>query len=145
MRGPGIRASLRAPLLTCLVAAVALIAVGIAQAAAHNGISVRGPRHNPYHAYFNERVSGYAAGPANYVISGEQLRPAGGCAGTYTIEASRSDWYQWPTGTGPVHGAFHLVAQFYSQNHGKHGICSYLINRTTRATYAHASRFWTNA
>jgi hypothetical protein len=50
-----------------------------------------------------------------------------------------------PTGTGAVHGHFRLVARFYSQNHLRHAVCSYLINRATRRTYAHGARYWSNA
>jgi hypothetical protein len=110
-----------------------------------NKIKVTGPTSNVYHHDFNETVSGNATGKANYVISGEQLYPSGGCSSTYTAERVKSDWYQWPTGTGAVHGKFSLVAQFYARNHKKHGICSYLINSGTDQTFAHASRFWNNS
>jgi hypothetical protein len=110
-----------------------------------NKISIQGPTANVFHTYFNESVSGFATGSANYVISGEQLNPGGGCATTFTAERTRSDWYQWPTGTGAVHGNFSLVAKFWARNHSEHGICSYLVNRTTRHTYAHSSRWWNNS
>lgn len=108
-------------------------------------IHVHGPTKNLYHTYFNETVLGFAAGGANFVISGEQLYPSGGCAAAYAIEKARSDWYRWPTGTGPVHGRFSLVARFWARNHNEHGICTYLINRTTNHTYAHAGLFWNNS
>ncbi len=107
-------------------------------------IHVKGPTRNAFHTRFKEAVSGSAHGAANYVISGEQLNPAGGCASTYTAESAKADWMRWPTGTGNVHGGFSLVARFYAKNHGKHGICSYLINRATNQTYAHAGLFWRN-
>jgi hypothetical protein len=111
----------------------------------HGTIHISGPTHNAFHTYFKETVSGSALGGANYVISGEQLSQAGGCASTYSVEAAKSDWHQWPTGTGHVRGSFSLVAKFYAQNHGSHAICSYLINRATNHTYAHAGHFWSNA
>jgi hypothetical protein len=82
---------------------------------------------------------------ANYVISGEQRTRSGGCAHTYSAEAARSSFYQWPTGTGRVHARFSLVAKFYSHVPATHGICSYLVDRRTRQTYARAERFWTNS
>lgn len=110
-----------------------------------NTIAVHGPTKNLYHTYFNETVSGFAAGSANYVISGEQLYPNGGCASVYSTESKRSDWYQWPTGTGAVHGTFSLVARFWARNHNVHGICTYLVNSTTKHTFAHAGLFWNNS
>jgi hypothetical protein len=110
-----------------------------------NTIKVSGPTANVFHHYFNETVSGNATGNANFVISGEQLNPAGGCSSTYTAERAKSDWYQWPTGTGAVHGKFSMMAKFYARNHKKHGICSYLLNSGTDQTFAHASRFWNNS
>jgi hypothetical protein len=128
-------------------ALVALVgsSIGALASASANAIAVHGPTKNLYHTYFNETVSGFAAGGANYVISGEQLYPNGGCAPTYLTESHRSDWYQWPTGTGPVHGSFSLVARFWARNHNEHGICSYLINSSSKHTFARAARFWNNS
>jgi hypothetical protein len=78
------------------------------------------------------------------VISGEQRTRSRGCARTYSAEAARKSFYRWPTGTGRVHATFSLVAKFYSHVPGTHGICSYLVNRRTKHTYAWAGRFWTN-
>ena len=108
-------------------------------------ISIHGPTHNAFHVTFNEVVTGTASGAANYVQSGEQLGWTPKCASTLTAEESRSTWTAWPTGTGSVSGHVSLVASFYSRNHLKHGICSYLINSTTKHTYAHASRYWWNS
>jgi hypothetical protein len=125
---------------------VAVTAGSISSAGAGRcAIKIGGPTRNVYHTYFNETVMGSACASANYVISGEQLNPAGGCASTYLAESHRSDWYRWPTGTGAVHGGFTLVAHFYARNHQKHGICSYLIRKATRKTYAHAARWWNNS
>jgi hypothetical protein len=131
---------------------VLLLVVGVAAASAHrtagcggDRIGVRGPTANVSDVFFNATVFGCAMGRANYLISGEQRVRAGGCASTYRTEVRRSDFYQWPTGTGRVRGRFSLVAKFYSHNPGTHGICSYLVNRTTKQTYAHAGRFWTNS
>ena len=133
-------------LLVVLFALVGSSLASVASASANaNTITVHGPTKNLYHTYFNETVSGIAAGSANYVISGEQLYKNGGCAALYLTESKRSDWYQWPTGTGPVHGPFSLVARFWARNHNEHGICTYLINRTTKQTFARAGLFWNNS
>jgi hypothetical protein len=131
---------------------VLLPAVAGVSASAHrtagcggNRIGVRGPTANASDVFFNETVFGCATGKANYVISGEQRTRSGGCAHTYSAEAARSSFYEWPTGTGRVHATFSLVAKFYSHVSGTHGICSYLVNRATKQTYARAGRFWTNS
>ena len=130
------------------------LAVSLASAAASkrkNSIRITGPTSNLFHTYFNETVSGYATGPANYVVSGEQLNPPGGCATTFVAESRKSDFGLWgrtrsrPGGTRPVRGSFSTVARFWARNHSEHGICSYLINLKTRKTYAHASRWWNNS
>lgn len=128
------------------------VAVSLASAAtAKNTVGITGPTKNLFHTYFNETVSGYATGSANFVISGEQLYPAGGCASTYRLESHKGDWGLWgtrpsrPGGTGFVHGHFTTVARFWARNHNEHGICSYLVNRGTLKTYAHASRWWNNS
>src|SRR5579884_118128 len=110
-------------------------------------LSIHGPTKNRYHTNFVETVTGTASGGANYVISSEQLDPAGGCASTYTVESAKSptNWMKWPTGNGNVKGHFSLVAKFYAANLGTHGICSYLINKATNQTYAHAGLWWTNS
>jgi hypothetical protein len=129
-----------------------LAVVAVASAGAHraagcggNRIGVRGPTAHASDVFFNERVFGCATGKANDVISGEQRTRSGGCAHTYSAEAARSSFYRWPTGTGRVYAAFSLVAKFYSHVSGTHGICSYLVNRTTKQTYARAGRFWTHS
>jgi hypothetical protein len=108
-------------------------------------MSIHGPTHNLYHVSFNQVITGTASAKANYVQSGEQLGWTPRCASTLTAEEQRSGWTPWPTGTGPVHGHFRLVAAFYSHNHLKHGICAYLINSSTKHTYAHAARYWSNS
>jgi hypothetical protein len=107
-------------------------------------LSIQGPTRNAYHVLFNEVISGTAGGAANYVLSGEQLGWTP-CASTLLAEQRRSGWTAWPTGTGSVRGSFRLVARFYSRNRLKHAICSYLVNRATKHTYAHAARYWSNA
>jgi hypothetical protein len=131
---------------------VLLLVAGVAAASAHrtascrtNRLGVRGPTANASDVFFSETVFGCATGRANYVISGDQHSRAGGCASTYRAEMTRGEFARWPTGTGRVRDSFSLVAKFYSQNPGTHGICSYLVNRTTKQTYAHAGRFWTNS
>ena len=136
-------------------AALALaLAISISSATAATGkntLKITGPTANVYHTYFNETVSGNAISPANYVVSGEQLNPAGGCASTFVKERQKGGFGLWgtvrnrPGGTGPVHGHFTTVARFWARNHMEHGICSYLINRGTLKTYAHASRWWNNS
>jgi hypothetical protein len=131
---------------------ILLVVVGLANASARqrtgcgsNQIGVHGPTSNKFNTFFNETVFGCASGKANDVISGEQRLPTSGCASTYQAENKSGNFYQWPTGTGQVHGRFSLTAKFYAHNPGTHGICSYLVNRTTKQTYAHAGRFWTNS
>jgi hypothetical protein len=131
---------------------ILLVLVGLAGASAKptagcasNRIGVRGPTANRSNTFFSETLFGCASGQANEVISGEQRLPAGGCASTYRAEAKSGNFSQWPTGTGRVHGRFSLTARFYAHNAGTHGICSYLVNRTTKQSYAHAGRFWTNS
>jgi hypothetical protein len=141
----------KVPRLGALVVAL-LSVVAVTGAGAHratgcggNRIGVRGPTANASDVFFNETVFGCATGNANYVFSGEQHTRSGGCAHTYSAEAARSSFYEWPTGTGRVHATFSLVAKFYSHVSGTHGICSYLVNRATKQTYARAGRFWTNS
>jgi hypothetical protein len=74
-------------------------------------LSVRGPTHNAFHVLFNQVVTGSASGAANYVVSGEQLGWTPRCASTLASEESRPSWQRWPTGTGPVHAHFRLVAR----------------------------------
>jgi hypothetical protein len=131
---------------------ILLVVVGLANASARqntgcasNQIGVRGPTANKFNTFFSETVFGCASREANDVISGEQRLPNGGCASTYQAEEKSGNFYQWPTGTGQVHGSFSLMAKFYAHNPGTHGICSYLVNRSTKQTYAHAERFWTNS
>ena len=151
MNGSTWRHLWKVPRLAAVVVGL-LAVVGVAGAGAHratgcggNRIGVRGPTANASDVFFNETVFGCATGKANYVISGEQRARSGGCAHTYSAEAARRSFDQWPTGTGRVHATFSLVANFYSHVPGTHGICSYLVNRTTKRTYARAGRFWTNS
>jgi hypothetical protein len=134
-------------LVLALVPVVAVASAGAQRATGcgTNRIGVRGPTANASNVFFNETVFGCATGKANYVISGEQRTRSGGCAHTYSAEAARSSFSGWPTGTGRVHATFSLVAKFYSHLPGTHGICSYLVNRSTKHTYARAGRFWTNS
>jgi hypothetical protein len=127
------------------VVAVAGVDARRANGCSGNHIGVRGPTANARDVFFSETVFGCATGRANYVISGEQRTRSRGCARTYWAEAARKSFYQWPTGTGRVHATFSLVAKFYSHVPGTHGICSYLVNRTTKQTDARAGRFWTNS
>lgn len=107
-------------------------------------IHVQGPTHIVYHRSFVQTVSGTAAGAANYVQSGEQLGWAR-CATTLAAEQARPGFTLWPSGSGTVHGSFHLVARFYARNRLRHAICSYLINSSTKQTFAHAANYWSNA
>jgi hypothetical protein len=97
---------------------------------------------------FNEKVSGYAAAPANYVADVEQLNPGGGCASTYVAENAKgvgTNVFAFDSKAVTPNHSFSVTVHFYSANHGSHGMCSYLINKTTRTTYAHGSIFWSNA
>lgn len=117
---------------------------GSGGSAAAGRIRVAGPTHIAFHRSFVQTITGTSSALADYVVSGEQLGWAR-CASTLTAEQTRSGWTQWPTGTGAVHGSFRLVARFYARNRLRHAICSYLINSSTRHTYAHAANYWSNA
>jgi hypothetical protein len=144
----------RMTVYSLVVTVAAGLMVSVASAGApkrKNKLVITGPTANLFQTFFSETVSGYATGPANYVISGEQLNPAGGCASTFVAELHKPDFGLWgrsrnrPGGTRPVHGSFSTVARFWARNHSEHGICSYLINSKTRRTYAYASRWWNNS
>lgn len=143
---PSIAAALGARILLAAIVGGAIAASASGSAVRAGGtIRVNGPTHNLYHVSFQQVITGTAHGAANYVQSGEQLGSTPPCASTYAAERKRSTYTPWPTGTGSVHGQFHLVALFYSRNHLTHAICSYLINRSSRRTYAHAANYWSNA
>lgn len=108
-------------------------------------LKIKGPTRNAFGVRFNQVITGTASGAANEVISGEQLGWTPRCATTLAAEQSRATWKQWPTGTGPVHKKFRLVARFLARNHLKHAICSYLVNRVTKQTYAYAANYWSNS
>jgi len=55
----------------------------------------------------------------------------------FTLAGASRDWRPPPP--------FTLVARSVARNHAKHAICSYLINRATHATFAHAGLFWSNS
>jgi len=139
-----IAATASATLATAALSAAIVPAAAVAAAARRNRIGVHGPTTNTLGNNFSETVTGFAAGAANYVASGEQFNKGSGCAATYAAEKVRSDFTPWPSGSGSVHGSFSLVARFGAANAGTHGICSYLIKRSTGKTFAHASLFWKN-
>lgn len=81
-----------------VVTVAAGLAVSLASAAApksKNKLAITGPTAILFHRFFSETVSCYATGPANFVISGEQLNPVGGCASTFVAELRKPDFGLW--------------------------------------------------
>jgi hypothetical protein len=116
-----------------------------AKKAKKSTLKVTGPTSNTFNTSFKERVSGFAVSPANFLENLEQLNPGGGCASTYTAELGRSNVFAFPSGAVTPNHSYSMVVPFFARNHGRHGMCSYLINSTTRKTFAHGSIFWTNS
>lgn len=129
-------------------AALALALVPAIGLAASNSLHVSGPTSNTLGHNFNEQISGYAKGAANFVVAWEQYYPHSGCATTYAAESTRaffpSTWGLSLWIDQSVHGKYSLTARFGAANPGRHGLCAYLINVATGTTYAHGSIFWTN-
>jgi len=134
-----------------LAAAGAVIGLALVPAvgvAISNSLHVSGPKSNKIGQNFNEQISGYAKGGANFVVAWEQYYPRSGCAATYAAESTRA----FLPGTygltlwidQPVHGKYSITAHFGAANLGKHGLCAYLISLSSGSTYAHGSIFWTN-
>jgi hypothetical protein len=116
--------------------------------AVSNSLHVSGPTSNKLGAPFNEEISGYAKGAANFVAAWEHYYPHSGCAATYAAESTRAFL---PNTYGltlwvdqSVHGKYSITAQFGAANLGKHGMCAYLISLPSGNTYAHGGIFWTN-
>jgi hypothetical protein len=110
---------------------------------------VTGPISNLMNANFNEAISGVSSSPANYVVAWEQFYKRTGCATTFAQESTRaffsSTWGLTAWLAQPVRaGGYTAVARFGARNLGTHGMCAYLINLSTGATYAHSSIWWTN-
>ena len=134
-----------------LAAGAAVVAIALAPAialAASNSLKVTGPTSNTLGTNFNEQISGYAKGGANFVVAWEQYSPRSGCAATYAAESTRAffpgTWGLTVWTHQSVSGKYSITARFGAVNPGRHGLCAYLINVSTGATYAHASIFWTN-
>ncbi len=90
-------------------------------------------------------MSGYAAAPANRIVAGEQTSTAKTCAGKYTTEYPRNDYYPAFGDTVGKKKRFKgLTVAFSAQVPGKHALCAYVINSSTYKTYAHAEITWTN-
>lgn len=115
-----------------------------------NSLHISGPTSNQQGMNFNETISGVANSPANYVVAWEQFYKHAGCAATFAQESTRAffvnkygltTWLAKPVSPG---GNYTAVAHFGAQNLGVHGMCAYLINLSTGATYAHDGIWWTN-
>jgi hypothetical protein len=139
-----------------LAAALALtLAAGIAVVASHragaagNSVSLSGPASNVMGTNFNYTVSGTASGAANREVSFEQFNKAGGCSSSFAGESAReflaNSTYEitfWASAA--ARGSFSATDAFGAAHPGVHGVCAYLINASTGATYAHAQAWWTN-
>jgi hypothetical protein len=132
-----------------VVALAPVAAIGTASAAAGT-MHISGPTSNKLHQNFNETISGVASSSANYVVAWEQYYKHSGCATTFAAESTRAFfpgswgltvWLAKPVTPGK---SYSTVAKFGAQNLGVHGMCAYLINLSTGATYAHAGVWWTN-
>lgn len=136
--------------IAAVVTAVLVLSTGGASAAAGSTMRVKGPVSNKIGTVFTEKVSGRAAGAANFVVAWEQFYKEGGCARTYAAESTRT----FLPGTydltlqvdQPVsrHAAYSIGMSFGAAHAGVHGVCAYLINLSTGKTYAHAARWWKN-
>jgi hypothetical protein len=133
-----------------VVATVAALVFSAVTYAAANSLKLTGPHSNRLGTTFSYKITGYAAGAADFLVAWEQLNPHAGCASTYAAESARG-FLPTTYGTGletavPVkHGSrVSIVARFHAVNPGEHGLCAYLISLETGDTYAHASVWWTN-
>ena len=136
--------------IVLIVATAAALAFSAVTYAAANSLKLAGPHSNRLGTTFSYKISGYAAGAADFLVAWEQLNPRAGCASTYAAESARG-FLPATYGTGletavPVkHGSrVSTVARFNAVNPGEHGLCAYLISVETGDTYAHASAWWTN-
>jgi hypothetical protein len=118
--------------------------------AAGNSLHVAEPVSNVMGANFNETVSGSAASPADHLVAWEQFYKNAGCAATYADEKSRESatttyaltiWLDQAVTPGQSYSA---VAHFSAQRSGTHGLCAYLINKSTGTTYAYDGIWWDN-
>jgi len=137
---------------TAATIAVATVPAAISGSASASGstLHVSGATSNLMHTNFKETISGFAVSPANYVVAFEQFYKHSGCATTFAAESTRSffpriwgltNWLARPVSAGHHYS---VVAAFGAQNLGTHGMCAYLINLSTGATYAHGQIWWNN-
>ena len=134
----------------CVAAATSAPLATTSASATSSTMRVTGPTSNLMHQNFNETISGFAASPANYVVAWEQYYKRTGCAATFAQESTRSffpgtygltPWLAHPVSAG---SSYSVLARFGAVNLGTHGMCAYLINLSTGATYAHGAIWWTN-
>jgi hypothetical protein len=131
-----------------LFAALALIAASSSAAyAASNSLKLSGAAQNTLGQNFNWTIRGFAGEDANRVVAYEQFYKHSGCASTYLAERARQSKPSYAVTlwlNQAAHGHYSLVAEFGADHAGVHGICAYLINRSTGHTYAHAGGWWDN-
>lgn len=128
------------------------VSVVLASPASAGGYSMKvsGPPTNKMGTDFSYVISGTAGGPANHVVAWEQYTKGSGCAPTFAAESVRANFvpssvYGLTAWTNQsVSSSYSVTAAFGAAHLGVHGICAYLINYTTGATYAEAGAFWTN-
>ncbi len=118
--------------------------------AAGNSLHLSGPASNVMGQNFNYVIRGDATGPANHIVAWEQVNKLSGCATTYAAESTRAilqpaslyGVYLWNNQS--VAGSYSVTAHFGAAHLGVHGICAYLIDLSTGATYAYGGAFWNN-
>jgi hypothetical protein len=136
----------------CVLIAVALTALAWSAAAgatAAASLTLAGPTHNALNAPFRYTISGFAAAPADRVVAWEQYNKLGGCAATYAAEKARTPSAAYEISVFvnqavTTNASYSLVASFDAVHPGTHGICAYLIDGASGATYAYGGAWWTN-
>ncbi len=107
-------------------------------------LSLHGASSNTLGQLFNWTMSGFAASPANFVEAWETVKGHNGCASTFAAEASRGDKVVFVSKAVTSNAHVSLVIHFRANNTLSHNLCAYLINSSTRKTYAKAVGFWSN-
>jgi hypothetical protein len=151
-RGSGSRPNRRPILVLFGAFFVVAFTLGPASSALAAGgtLRVSGPASNVMGQNFNYVISGIAPALANRVVVWEQDNKASGCAPTFAAESARAlldptAMYGLTLRSNlAVSGSYSVTARFGAAQLGVHGMCAYLINLATGATYASSGAFWTN-
>ncbi len=111
--------------------------------AAGNSLTLQGPHANVEGTPFQYTASGRTGGSANYIVAWEApYSPT--CASKYTAESKRSGIFKFASQTVAKNKHFSVVIHFFAQNLLKHRLCTYVINKSSHATFAHAEASWQN-